>query len=41
MDEILKARELINKEGKVKISVNDLIIKACSFALRDVPDANV
>lgn len=31
----------MNKEGKVKISVNDLIIKASALALRDVPDANV
>ena len=31
----------MNKEGKVKISVNDLIIKASALALKDVPDANV
>lgn len=37
----MRAREILNKDGKVKISVNDLIIKACALALRDVPDANV
>ncbi|EMJ95984.1 dihydrolipoamide acetyltransferase family protein [Leptospira alstonii] len=27
-------------EGPAKISVNDLILKACSFCLRDVPEVN-
>jgi pyruvate dehydrogenase E2 component (dihydrolipoamide acetyltransferase) len=30
----------LNKESKVKVSVNDLIIKAASLACRDVPEVN-
>jgi pyruvate dehydrogenase E2 component (dihydrolipoamide acetyltransferase) len=46
IDRLLKVREEINggapKEGKgaFKLSVNDLIIKACAIALRQVPAAN-
>ena len=44
IDELLKLREMMNGEnssGGVKLSVNDFIIKACSRALIEVPDANV
>jgi pyruvate dehydrogenase E2 component (dihydrolipoamide acetyltransferase) len=34
MDRALSAREAMNASGDVKISVNDMIIKACSVALR-------
>jgi pyruvate dehydrogenase E2 component (dihydrolipoamide acetyltransferase) len=46
IDRLLKMREEINggapKEGKgaFKLSVNDLIIKACAVALKQVPAAN-
>ena len=40
MDDVLKLRENLNKESKVKLSVNDLIIKAASLACRDVPECN-
>lgn len=40
MDAALKLREELNKESKVKISVNDFIIKASALALRDVPEVN-
>ena len=42
VDRLLRARQEINEaapEG-VKLSINDLIIKACALALRRVPDAN-
>jgi len=43
IDALLKARQAINdvarKQG-AKVSVNDMIIKACSKALRDHPDCN-
>ena len=40
MDDVLKLRESLNKESKVKISVNDLIIKAASLACKEVPECN-
>lgn len=40
MDAILKCRAMLNKESKVKLSVNDLIVKASALALRDVPGVN-
>jgi pyruvate dehydrogenase E2 component (dihydrolipoamide acetyltransferase) len=40
MDEILKIRELLNKEEKVKISVNDMIIKASALSCINVPEVN-
>jgi pyruvate dehydrogenase E2 component (dihydrolipoamide acetyltransferase) len=43
IDALLKARQAINdvarKQG-AKVSVNDMIIKACAKALRDHPDCN-
>lgn len=48
LDELLALRSQLNKGAPVKddkptykISVNDMVIKAMSLALRDVPDANV
>tara|TARA_B110000503_G_C7043600_1_gene369273 strand:- start:644 stop:847 length:204 start_codon:yes stop_codon:yes gene_type:complete len=40
MDDVLKLRVSLNKDSKVKISVNDLLIKAASLACRDVPECN-
>ncbi|WP_435582968.1 2-oxo acid dehydrogenase subunit E2 [Amycolatopsis thermoflava] len=42
IDELLALRERINATvPKVKLSVNDFLIKACAAALRRVPDVNV
>ena len=43
IDRLLEARQRINArlEGQgVKVSVNDLILKACAIALKQVPEAN-
>lgn len=40
VDELLKLRARINEQDGVRISVNDLVIKAAACAMRDVPDAN-
>ena len=43
LDELMKFRATLNKQledRKVKLSVNDFIIKACALALQEVPDAN-
>jgi len=40
MDEMLKARESINSVAPVKISFNDLVVKAVSTALRSHPKVN-
>jgi len=40
MNNLIKAREELNKDGTVKISVNDFIIKACALALIEVPEVN-
>jgi pyruvate dehydrogenase E2 component (dihydrolipoamide acetyltransferase) len=43
IDALLAARAKINKSLEkqgVKVSVNDLVIKACAIALKRVPDAN-
>ena len=42
VDELLKVRSEINKRVEpAKISVNDIVIRACALALREVPAANV
>ncbi len=42
VDELLKVRGEINKRlENAKISVNDIVIRACALALREVPAANV
>eukprot|EP00027_Filamoeba_sp_ATCC50430_P018846 CAMPEP_0168576776 /NCGR_PEP_ID=MMETSP0413-20121227/20432_1 /TAXON_ID=136452 /ORGANISM="Filamoeba nolandi, Strain NC-AS-23-1" /LENGTH=291 /DNA_ID=CAMNT_0008610483 /DNA_START=306 /DNA_END=1181 /DNA_ORIENTATION=+ len=40
IDNLLKLRQNLNASGKVKLSVNDFIIKACGLALRNVPQVN-
>lgn len=40
MDKAIEARKAINEVSPVKVSFNDLIIKACAMALRQHPDAN-
>src|SRR5262245_34096367 len=41
VDKLTAMREQINEIGDVKVSVNDLVVKALAIALRKVPDANV
>lgn len=41
VDELLRLRARINESAPVKISVNDLVVKAAAAAFTDVPDANV
>ena len=40
MDNAMVARGAINEVSQVKVSFNDMIIKACAFALRLHPDVN-
>lgn len=42
IDDLMKARKHMNdqNEGKLKLSVNDFVIKACAMALKKVPEAN-
>ncbi len=40
MDEMIKARESINEVAPMKVSFNDLIIKACAVALKKHPQVN-
>ena len=40
MDELLQLRKHLNESMNVKISVNDMIIKACGNALMDHPQVN-
>ncbi|WP_343303977.1 pyruvate dehydrogenase complex dihydrolipoamide acetyltransferase [Chitinophaga niabensis] len=40
MDEAMKSREAINKISPVKVSFNDMVIKAAAMALRQHPDVN-
>lgn len=40
MDKALEARAAINASGEVKVSVNDMIVKACSIALKKHPWVN-
>ncbi|MBN8704137.1 MAG: pyruvate dehydrogenase complex dihydrolipoamide acetyltransferase [Bacteroidetes bacterium] len=40
MDEVVKAREVVNSVASVKISFNDFVIKAVSKALRQHPKIN-
>ncbi len=41
MDNAIKARKAINAKGDVKISFNDMIVKAVAMALRKHPKVNV
>lgn len=40
MDEAMRARDAINQVSPVKVSFNDMIIKACAAALRRHPEVN-
>ncbi len=40
MDQAIAAREAINANPEVKISFNDMVIKACAMALRKHPQVN-
>lgn len=40
MDKAMDARKAINEMSPVKISFNDMVIKACALALRQHPDVN-
>ena len=40
MDQAIAAREALNKISEVKISYNDIVIKACAAALRKHPKVN-
>ena len=41
VDELLTLRKKINESSQVKISVNDMVVRAVAAAFQDVPDANV
>lgn len=41
VDALLALREQINAQSPVRVSVNDLVVKAVALAFVDVPDANV
>jgi pyruvate dehydrogenase E2 component (dihydrolipoamide acetyltransferase) len=40
MDNLMAARKQINASSEVKISVNDILIKACAMSLMKHPDVN-
>ena len=40
MDELMKLRSTLNNENKIKISINDFIVKATALACIDVPECN-
>lgn len=40
LDNVMKLRKKLAAEHDVKVSVNDLIIRCCALALRDVPEVN-
>lgn len=41
VDALLNMREQINQYSPIRVSVNDLVVKAVAMAFVDVPDANV
>ncbi|PPF82542.1 2-oxo acid dehydrogenase subunit E2 [Pseudoclavibacter sp. RFBJ3] len=41
VDELLALRTQLNEASEIRISVNDLFVKAAALALRDVPELNV
>lgn len=41
VDELLALRKRLNEASEIRISVNDLFVKAAALALRDVPELNV
>jgi pyruvate dehydrogenase E2 component (dihydrolipoamide acetyltransferase) len=40
LDNVMKLRKKLVTEHDIKVSVNDVIIRCCSLALRDVPEVN-
>lgn len=40
LDNVMKLRKQLANDHDVKVSVNDLIIRCCALALRDVPEVN-
>jgi pyruvate/2-oxoglutarate dehydrogenase complex dihydrolipoamide acyltransferase (E2) component len=36
MDNAIAARKAMNASGEVKISFNDLVVKACALALKSI-----
>lgn len=40
MDKVLQLRQRLNEASTSKLSVNDLIVKACAKSLRKVPSVN-
>jgi pyruvate dehydrogenase E2 component (dihydrolipoamide acetyltransferase) len=40
MDNAITARKALNESGEVKISFNDMVVKACALALRKNPKVN-
>ncbi|NLP82635.1 2-oxo acid dehydrogenase subunit E2 [Microbacterium sp. CFH 90308] len=40
VDELLSLRARINEQLELKVSVNDFVLKAVAWAMRDVPEAN-
>ena len=40
VDKLLSLREKLNKVSPVKISINDIVIKACAIACNKIPEAN-
>jgi pyruvate dehydrogenase E2 component (dihydrolipoamide acetyltransferase) len=41
VDRLVELREQLNEAGEVKVSINDLVVKALALALVRVPEANV
>ena len=40
MDALMALRNNLNTENKLKISINDFIVKATALACMDVPECN-
>ncbi len=40
VEKILALREMFEAEESGKVSINDFVVKACAFALRDMPQVN-
>lgn len=40
VEKILSLREMFEAEESGKVSINDFVVKACAFALRDMPEVN-
>ncbi|MGV3615809.1 MAG: dihydrolipoamide acetyltransferase family protein [Fimbriimonas sp.] len=40
VERILQIREMFERDGSGKVSINDFVVKACALALRDMPVVN-